>query len=390
CYCMGITQHTSGTDNVKSLANLSMLCGHMGKPGGGVNPLRGQNNVQGACDMGGLPNVFPAYQAVTSAEARKTYEAAWDVKDMSAKPGLPVTEMMEKAHEGEFKSLYIMGENPMVSDPDLNHAEKALANLEFLVVQDIFETETTAMADVVLPAYSWGEKDGTYVNTERRVQRVRKAVNAPGYARQDWDIFCAIARRMGYNMRYEDSHEIFKEIAAVTPSYRGITWERIDDVGIHWPCPDESHPGTPILHTTQFARGKGLFHAIEHQPPAELTDKAYPYFLTTGRILYHYHSRTMTGRTEGLNVLAPECFVEISHNDAKKLGLNAGDMVEVSSRRGQVSAKLKVSFKAVDGTIFMPFHFAQAAANKLTNAELDPVSKIPELKVCAVNIKPEA
>ena len=390
CYCMGITQHTSGTDNVKSLANLSMLCGHLGKPGGGVNPLRGQNNVQGACDMGGLPNVFTAYQAVSSDEARQNYEKAWNVTGMSPKPGLPVTEMIQKAYAGEFKSLYIIGENPMVSDPDLNHAEKALANLEFLVVQDIFETETTAMADVVLPSLCWAEKDGTFSNTERRIQRVRKAVNGPEGARPDWDIICDIARRMGYEMQYENSHEIFKEICAVTPSYRGITWERIEEKGIHWPCPDESHPGTPILHTTQFTRGKGLFHAIEHQPPAEQVSDDYPFVLTTGRVLYHYHTRTMTMRTEGLNQMSPECFVEISKADAKNLGLDTGAMVHVSSRRGKVSAKLKVSPMAVKGTIFMPFHFAQAAANKLTNSELDPTAKIPELKVCAINIEPAA
>jgi len=390
CYCMGITQHTCGTDNVKSLANLSMLCGHLGKPGGGVNPLRGQNNVQGACDMGGLPNVFTAYQAVTSDEARQSYEKAWHVTGMSAKPGLPVTEMIEKAYEGEFKSLYIMGENPMVSDPDLNHAEKAFSNLEFLVVQDIFETETTALADVVFPACCWAEKDGTFANTERRIQRVRKAVEPPEGARLDWEILCEIGRRMGYDMQYENSREIYEEICAVTPSYRGITWDRIEKVGIHWPCPDESHPGTPILHTTQFTRGKGLFHAIDHQPPAEQPDEEYPYVLTTGRVLYHYHTRTMTGRTEGLNELAPECFVEISRNDAKKLGLATGELVNVASRRGRVSAKLQVSHKAVDGTVFMPFHFAQAAANRLTNAKLDPVAKIPELKVCAINIEPAA
>ena len=390
CYCMGITQHTCGTDNVKSLANLSMLCGHLGKPGGGVNPLRGQNNVQGACDLGGLPNVFPAYQAVTSDEARQNYEKAWNVTDLPAKPGLPVTEMIEKAHAGEFKSLYIIGENPMVSDPDLNHAEKAMANLEFLVVQDIFQTETTAMADVVLPSLCWAEKDGTFSNTERRVQRVRKAVDGPEGARPDWNIICDIARRMGYEMQYENSHEIFKEICAVTPSYRGITWERIDNKGIHWPCPDESHPGTPILHTTQFTRGKGLFHAIEHQPPAEQVSDDYPFVLTTGRVLYHYHTRTMTMRTEGLNQMSPECFVEISKTDAKNLGLDTGALVNVSSRRGKVSAKLKVSPMAVEGTIFMPFHFAQAAANKLTNAKLDPTAKIPELKVCAINIEPAA
>jgi len=348
-YCMGITQHTCGTDNVKSLANLSMLCGHLGKPGGGVNPLRGQNNVQGACDMGGLPNVFTAYQAVSNDEARNSYEKAWNTTGMSATPGLPVTEMIQKAYEGEFKSLFVIGENPMVSDPDLNHAKKAIANLDFFVVQDIFETETTKMADVVLPAFCFAEKDGTFSNTERRVQRVRKAVEAPGEAKEDWEIICEIAQKMGYEMSYENSQEIFKEIASVTPSYRGITWERID---------------------------------------AELPDEDYPYILTTGRVLYHYHTGTMTMRTGGLNMLSPECIVEISSNDAQKLGLDTGSMVDVSSRRGKISAKLEVSSKAVDGTIFIPFHFAKAAANKLTNAKLDPTAKIPEFKVCAIKIEP--
>ncbi len=387
-YCMGITQHTCGTDNVKSLANLSMLCGHLGKPGGGVNPLRGQNNVQGACDMGGLPNVYTAYQPVTSDEARAKYQAAWKVEDLSPNPGIPVTEMFNKAHGGEFKSMFIIGENPMVSDPDLNHARKSLENLEFLVVQDIFQTETTAMADVVLPAFCFAEKEGTFTNTERRIQRVRKAVEAPGQARQDWEILCDIARRMGYDMAYEDSHEIFKEIASVTPSYKGVTWERIDKVGIHWPCPDGNHPGTPILHTTQFTRGKGLFHAIDHTPPAELPCNDFPYILTTGRVLYHYHTGTMTMKSEGLNRLSPECFVEISQGDAGKLGLGTGDMVDVSSRRGKITARLEISDKAVDGTIFIPFHFANAAANELTNAKLDPTAKIPELKVCAIKLEP--
>ena len=387
-YCMGITQHTCGTDNVKSLANLSMLCGHLGKPGGGVNPLRGQNNVQGACDMGGLPNVFTAYLPVNNDDAKSKFEKAWDITGLSSSPGLVATEMLIKAYEGKLKSMFIIGENPMISDPDLNHARKALANLDFLVVQDIFPTETTQMADVVLPAFCFAEKNGTFSNTERRVQRVRKAVDAPGEARRDWEIICGIATRMGYEMKYENSHEIFKEIAAVTPSYGGITWERIDKVGIHWPCPNEDHEGTPILHTTQFTRGRGLFHAIDHVDPAELPDEKFPYILTTGRVLYHYHTGTMTMRTKGLNQLSPECFVEISDKDVKKLGLDNGAMVDVCSRRGKITAKLKVSTKAVAGTIFIPFHFANAAANELTNAQLDPTAKIPEFKVCAINIEP--
>ncbi len=387
-YCMGITQHTCGTDNVKSLANLSMLCGHLGKPGGGVNPLRGQNNVQGACDMGGLPNVFTAYLPVNNDDAKSKFEKAWDITGLSSSPGLVATEMIINAYEGKLKSLFVIGENPMVSDPDLNHARKALANLDFLVVQDIFPTETTQMADVVLPAFCFAEKNGTFSNTERRVQRVRKAVDAPGEARRDWEIICGIAARMGYEMKYENSHEIFKEIAAVTPSYGGITWERIDKVGLHWPCPNEDHEGTPILHTTQFTRGRGLFHATDHVDPAELPDEKFPYILTTGRVLYHYHTGTMTMRTKGLNQLSPECFVEISDKDITKLGLTNGAMVDVCSRRGKITAKLKVSTKAVAGTIFIPFHFANAAANELTNAKLDPTAKIPEFKVCAINIEP--
>ncbi len=386
-YCMGITQHTCGTDNVKSLANLSMLCGHLGKPGGGVNPLRGQNNVQGACDMGGLPNVFTAYQPVNNEEVRTSLERRWNVTDMSPTPGLVATEMFNKAYDGELKSLFIIGENPMISDPDLNHARKALSNLDFLVVQDIFETETTKMADVVLPSFCFAEKNGTFTNSERRVQRVRKAVEAPGEARPDWEIICGIATCMGYEMTYENSHEIFKEIADLTPSYKGITWERIDKSGIHWPCPNEEHEGTPILHTAQFTRGKGFFHAIEHTPPAEQTDEKYPLILTTGRVLYHYHTGTMTMRTKGLNQLSPECFVEISDKDVEKLGLTNHAMVDVSSRRGKITAKLKVSTKAVEGTIFIPFHFAKAAANVLTNSKLDPTAKIPEFKVCAIKIE---
>jgi len=338
--------------------------------------------------MGGLPNVFTAYQPVTNLEAVKKYEDAWKVTGMSSTPGLPVTEMIQKAYDGELKSLFVIGENPMVSDPDLNHAKKAISNLDFFIVQDIFETETTQMADVVLPAFCFAEKEGTFSNTERRVQRVRKAVDAPGEAKQDWEIICEISKRMGYIMDYDSVEDIFKEIASVTPSYAGITWDRIENIGLHWPCPNKEHPGTPILHTAQFTRGKGLFHAIEHVPPAELPDKKYPFVLTTGRVLYHYHTGTMTMRTDGLNQLSPECFVEITANDAQKLGVGDGELVDVSSRRGKITAKLEISDKAVDGTVFIPFHFAKAAANELTNAKLDPIAKIPEFKVCAINIEP--
>jgi formate dehydrogenase alpha subunit len=391
CYCMGITQHIAGTDNVKSLANLAMLCGHMGIEGGGVNPLRGQNNVQGACDMGGLPNVFSGYQPVTDLAIAKKMEEAWGVTGLSTQPGLTVTKMVPKAHEGEFKALYIIGENPLVSDADLNHAEKSLSNLDFLVVQDIFLTETASIADVVLPSKCFAEKEGTFSNTERRVQRVRKAVEAPGEAMDDWKITCEIATRMGSrNMSYADSREIMKEIAAVTPSYAGIDYDRIEEEGIHWPCPSVSHPGTPILHREQFTRGKGLFHAIDFIEPAEKPDEEYPMYMTTGRVLYHYHTGTMTMKTEGLNERSPECFVEISPDDAAKYELEDGSKVTVASRRGDITATVNVSEMAVPGTVFVPFHFAQAAANKLTNAVLDPISGIPEFKVCAVKLSKAA
>jgi formate dehydrogenase alpha subunit len=389
-YCMGITQHITGTDNVKSLANLAMLCGHIGKPGTGVNPLRGQNNVQGACDMGGLPNVFTAYQPVSNLDIAKKMEEAWGVSGLPTKVGLKVTEMVPKAYSGEMKAMYIIGENPLVSDPDLNHAEKSFSHLEFLVVQDIFMTETAQQADVVLPSACFAEKEGTFSNTERRVQRVRKAVNPPGQAWDDWKITCEIANRMGYSMSYKDSEAIFEEIRKVTPSYAGITYKRMEYEGIHWPCPAEDHPGTPILHTVQFPIGKGKFHAIDYIPPAERADADYPMYLTTGRVLYQYHTGTMTRKTDGLNERAPGNFVEISPSDADRYGLADGDKVQVASRRGEIVAGIKISDKAVNGTVFIPFHFAESAANRLTNAALDPVSGIPEYKVCAVKLSKAA
>jgi formate dehydrogenase alpha subunit len=389
-YCMGITQHTCGTDNVKSLANLAMVCGNLGIAGGGVNPLRGQNNVQGACDMGGLPNVYSGYQAVTLPEARKKMEEAWGVTDLPDKPGLTVTKMIPKAHDGELKALYIIGENPLVSDPDLNHVEDSLNKLDLLVVQDIFLTETAKMAHVVLPSCCFAEKDGTFANTERRVQLVRKALEPPGDARDDWKIICEIADRLGYPMNYENSRAIMEEISRVTPSYGGIDYDRIETIGLHWPCPTKDHPGTPILHETQFPCGRGNLHAIDYIPPAEQTDDEYPLYLTTGRVLYHYHTGTMTRKTEGLNERVAGTFVEISPQDARQLEFKTGDQAKVISRRGEILANILISDKAVSGTIFLPFHFAEAAANKLTNAALDPISGIPEYKVCAVKLSKAA
>jgi formate dehydrogenase alpha subunit len=389
-YCMGITQHTTGTDNVKSLANLAMLCGNLGIEGGGVNPLRGQNNVQGACDMGGLPDVFSGYQKVIDPAAREKMEAAWNVSGLPDKPGMKVTQMIPAAHDGSLKALYIIGENPLVSDPDLNHCQKSLENLDFLVVQDIFLTETAQLADVVLPSGCYAEKEGTFTNTDRRVQRVRKAVEPPGQAWDDWKITCEISSRMGYPMSYESSREIFEEISRVTPSYGGISYERIDHQGIHWPCPSAEHPGTPILHREQFTSGKGVLHAIDFIEPAEAADDEYPMYLTTGRLLYQYHTGTMTMKSDGLNEIAPECFVEISSQDAEKYEVQDGSSVTIASRRGSIQAQIKISKKAVSGTIFIPFHYARAAANRLTNAALDPISGIPEYKVCAVKLSKAA
>jgi formate dehydrogenase alpha subunit len=389
-YCMGITQHTTGTDNVKSLANLAMLCGNMGIAGGGVNPLRGQNNVQGACDMGGLPDVYSGYQKVIDPDARQRMAEAWSVAALPDQPGMKATQMIPAAHDGTLKALYVIGENPLVSDPDVNHAEKSLDNLDFLVVQDIFLTETAEIADVVLPSACFAEKDGTFANTERRVQRIRKAVDPPGESRDDWDIICQIATRMGHSMAYDSSRQIMEEISKVTPSYAGISYDRIEYEGIHWPCPTAEHPGTPILHREQFTRGKGLFHAIDYIEPAEMIDDEYPLYLTTGRLLYQYHTGTMTMRTAGLNEIAPEAFVEISPQDARKFELEEGALVSIASRRGDIQARIKISRKAVAGTIFIPFHYAAAAANRLTNAALDPISGIPEYKVCAVKVSKAA
>jgi formate dehydrogenase major subunit len=385
-YCMGITQHTTGTDNVKSLANLAMLCGNLGIEGGGVNPLRGQNNVQGACDFGGLPDVYSGYQKVIDPAARQKMEQAWGVDNLPDQPGMKVTHMIPAAHDGKLKAFYIIGENPLVSDPDLNHCEKSMRNLDFLVVQDIFMTETARLADVVLPSACYAEKDGTFTNSERRVQRVRKAVEPPGQAWSDWKIFCDIANRMNYPMNYENSRQIMEEISQVTPSYAGISYDRIEYEGIHWPCPTAEHPGTPILHREQFTCGKGVFNSIDYIPPAEIADDEYPMYLTTGRLLYQYHTGTMTMKTGGLNEIAPESFVEISSRDAGKYDMQDGSMVDIASRRGNIQAKIKVSKKAVSGTVFIPFHYALAAANRLTNAALDPISGIPEYKVCAVKL----
>lgn len=390
-YAMGITQHTTGVDNVKSTANLAMITGNMGIPGGGVNPLRGQNNVQGACDMGGLPNVYPGYQAVTSEEIQKKFQEAWG----SAAPltvGLTVTEMVNGAGEGKIRGLYIMAENPMMSDADINHARHCLEKAEFLVVQDIFLTETAQLAHVVLPGVTFAEKDGTFTNTERRVQRVRKAIEPVGQARQDWEIVCQIAQKMGaQGFDFANPQQIMDEMSKLTPSYGGITYERLEALGsLQWPCPTPEHPGTQYLHKDKFSRGLGKFSALEFKPAAELPDDDYPLTLTTGRIMFHYHTGTMTRRSKKLHSEVPEAYVEINPADARQIGLNGNRRVRVSSRRGQIELTVRVTDHIKPGIVFIPFHFAEAAANTLTNSAIDPVAKIPEYKVCAVKVEPVA
>lgn len=386
-YCMGITQHSVGTENVWAAANLAMLTGNVGKEGTGVNPLRGQNNVQGACDMGALPNVYTAYQPVTSAEVRAKFARAWQVDSLPDQPGIPLTEMMPAAYAGSIKGMYLIGENPMVSDPDLNHVEQALKKLDFLVVQDIFLTETAQLADVVLPAASFAEKDGTFTNTERRVQRVRKAINPPGNARTDQEIIIFLANKMGYPMQYNSAEEVFEEIRHLTPSYAGMTYSRLENQGLQWPCPADDHPGTAYLHRGRFSRGLGKFHSVEFKPPAETPDADYPLILTTGRSYYHYHTGTMTRRSRALNEFVPEAWVEINPALAEKIGIQEGEQVKLSSRRGEIKVKAVLTDRVRADTAFMPWHFVEAAANKLTHAALDPEAKIPEYKVCAINVQ---
>lgn len=386
-YAMGITQHTSGTDNVKCLGNLAMLCGNVGVVGGGVNPLRGQNNVQGACDMGALPNVFTGYQKVADDEVRQKFAKVWGLEELSAVPGLTVTKMFPAAEEGVLKGLYIMGENPLVSDPDLHHIEEAVKKLDFLVVQDIFLTETAQLADVVLPGVSFAEKDGTFSNSERKVQRVRKAIEPVGEAREDSWILCQLATKMGYSMEYADARQIMEEIRSVTPSYGGISYERLEKKALAWPCPAEDHPGTPVLHVDKYACGLGVFFAIDYRPPAENPDAEYPFILSTGRVLQHFHTGTMTRKGKGLSQLYPELLAEVNPDDAEKLGVEDGDFITIASRRGTIKVKSWLTDRVAAGVVFVPFHFSESAVNQLTNAALCPDAGIPEYKVCAVKVE---
>jgi formate dehydrogenase alpha subunit len=385
-YCMGITQHSSGTDGVKALSNLALLCGQLGKPGSGVNPLRGQNNVQGACDMGCLPNVYTGYQGVGLRELRNKFESHWGTS-LSDKPGLTVVEMSQAPLDGKIKAIYIMGENPMVTDPDIAHLKKAYARLDLLVVQDIFLTETGKMADVVFPSLSFLEKDGTFVNTERKVQRVRKALNGPDGAKADWEIICDLSSRFGYSMNYKNPEEIFEEVRKVTPQYAGITYSRLNAGGIQWPCPDAAHPGTSVLHKGKIVRGKGLFVPVDYTPPPEVPDKEFPFILSTGRDYYHYHAGSMTRKVKLLNEMCPESLVEINPSDAENLGIKEGDRIKVAGRRGDFVSKVKITDRVSSGVVFAKFHYAEAPVNLLTNTVLDPESKITDLKFSTVRIE---
>jgi formate dehydrogenase alpha subunit len=398
-YAMGITQHTMGHQNVLAVANLGMILGNVGLPGSGVNPLRGQNNVQGACDMGGLPNVFSGYQIVTDPAIREKMAKAWNVPvaAMDATVGLTITEMLAAAESGDVRALWIMGENPVMSDPDSNHARHCLESVEFLVTQDIFLNETAELADVVLPATCFAEKDGTFTNTERRVQRVRKAVEPPGEALPDWQIICEIARRteqaLGVNSsagwQYAGPHAIMQEIAALTPICSGISYERLDSGSLQWPCPTPDHPGTQVLHREKFSRGRGYLTPVHHQPADEEPDDEYPLLLTTGRRLQHFHTGTMTRRVGGLDYLLPYEVLEIHPDDASALGIADGEWVTVESRRGCVRVNAWVTDRIRPGVVFLTFHFAEALGNVLTNSAVDPIAKIPEYKVCGVRVLAE-
>ena len=402
-WAMGITQHITGTHNVMSLANLQMLLGNMGVPGGGTNPLRGQNNVQGACDLGGLPNVYPGYQKVTIPEIREKFAKAWGLPietGLSNQVGLTATEMMPAAADGKLNVFYILGENPIMSEPDTNHIRHCLETCDFVLLQEIFPSETSPYADMMLPGVSFAEKDGTFTNTERRIQMGRKAIKSPGEAKPDWWITAELAKRVlagesrqiakaaysGWD--YENPAQIMDEVAALTPIYAGVSHERLENgETLQWPVKDKNHPGTPILHVGQFSRGLGKFHAIDHVPPAELPDDEYPMLLGTGRVLFHWHGGEMTRRSKGLLEIYPQTLIEINEEDAAKLGLNGDKRVRVSSRRGSIEAEALVTDRVPPGMVFANFHFPEASANELTIAALDPIAKIPEYKVCAVKVE---
>ncbi len=388
CYTLGVTEHTCGRNNVLSIANLQMLLGNVGLECGGVNPLRGQNNVQGACDMGALPNVLPGYQQVTGSDARARFEKAWGVERLPEKPGLMIPQMIDGLVSGKVKGLWIFGENPANTEPDIAKVERELASAEFLVCTDIFHTETTRFAHVIFPAAAWSEDDGTFTNSERRVSRVRKVSEPPGEAKPNWWIFREVARRIGHEWPCSSPRELWdNEISVLVPSCSGIKYHRIENDGLQWPCPNEEHPGTPILHRDGvFTGGRGTFMPVEWTPPAEVPDEEFPFVLSTGRRLYHYHTRTQTGRT-GLDWFLGEETADISPEDADRMGIRDGDKVRVRSRRGHVEVRARVTDRVPGGMVWMSFHFREGNANWLTNPALDPFTLTAEYKACAVAVE---
>ncbi len=388
-YTMGITQHRIGTDNVLSIANLALITGHIGREGNGINPLRGQANVQGACDVGVLPDVFTGYQKVTDETARKKFEEFYGV-NLPTEVGYAVTQFGDLALNGKIKAVYAMGENPLVTEADVKHVKEGFEKLEFLAVQEIFLSETAQLADVVFPSKAAYEKHGTFTNTERRIQLLHPAREVPYGIKDDWEIVLEVAKRMGYNMDYQSSEDIWNEIRELTPTFKGVNYERLKEQSLQWPCPEETYPGTSILHYGgNFKRpnGKALITGVKYEPPVETPDEEYPFILTTGRILFHYHSRNETRRVKVLESFVPENYVEINPKDAEELGIKNGDKVEIKTRRGSVNVKAKISTKPKKGIAFISFHFSEANANVLTINAIDPIAKIPEFKACACSIK---
>lgn len=386
-YCLGVTEHSTGTEGVMCMSNIALLVGKIGKSGCGVNPLRGQNNVQGACDMGCMPYDLPGYQKVANPEVISKFEKAWDCK-LSINKGLMSTQVLPAAIEGRIKGLYIFGEDPIVTDPDTAHVKKALEKLDFLVVQELFMTETAEYADVVLPGASYAQKEGTFTNTERRVQRVRKAVPLEGEMKLDSEIFCEVMEKLGYHCHYDNEARIMDEIASVTPSFAGISHKRLDKgESLQWPCVDDCHPGTPILHADTFARGLGMFYPAKYRESDELPDDDYPFIMVTGRMLYQYNAGAMTRRTEGLNQICDESYIEINTSDADKMNIMSGDKVKVSSRRGELVTNARVGDVVAPNEVFMTFHFEDGNVNKVTNPATDDIARIPEYKVCAVKVE---
>ena len=383
---MGITHYATGTDRVKSIASLAMLCGKVGIEGGGCNPLRGQNNVQGACDMGALFNTLPGYGGLSNEELFAQYEKMWKVK-LPRRPGKPATEVWENIFKGDIRGLYVFGEDPALADTNLGHVQEALREVDFLVVQDIFLTDTAKLADVVLPAACYAEKDGTFTCTERRVQRVRKAVEPPGLAKPDWKIFCELSQKMGYDMSYGSAEEIFEEARQLLPQYAGITYKRLDKHGLQWPVPDENHPGTPVLHKEKFTRGRGLFIPEDYLPPREPADNEYPLLFTTGREYARYNFSSMTGKTPEIDVIAPEALAEINPADADRLGINEKSLIRLTSRRGSVTMRATITDRSQEGTVFASYNFAEVPVNNLTLDALDRLSRTPEFKLCAIRVE---